>query len=47
MIFNFWYLSECPKCGNFDLLTKMEIKEKVHCQECIHHYDYKEFDTID
>lgn len=36
------YKSVCPNCGNDDILWDKEIEEKVHCQRCYHHYEYKE-----
>lgn len=34
------YKSECPKCGNVDILSENETEEVVHCQRCYHHYSY-------
>ncbi len=35
------YPSQCPKCGNVDILGEQETKKTVHCQRCYHHYDFK------
>jgi DNA-directed RNA polymerase subunit M/transcription elongation factor TFIIS len=32
------YQSKCPECGNIDIVSETESKNKIHCQRCYHHY---------